>query len=85
MPSSRSCTAARSRDRRLPLEDKATEAFGKAIQVSQKSGVYSHWALKAQDFLREYQPDAYGDLHRPRLMDTELSSMVAPDFTGGGH
>jgi len=69
----------------LPLEDKATEAFGKAIQVSQKSGVYSDWALKAQDFLREYQPDAYGDLHRPRLMDTELSSMAAPDFTGGGH
>jgi len=69
----------------LPLEDKATEAFGKAIQVSQKSGVYSDWALKAQDFLREYQPDAYGELHRPRLTDTELSSMVAPDFTGGGH
>jgi len=65
MPSSRSCTAARSREQALPLEDKATEAFGKAIQVSQKSGVYSHWALKAQDFLREYQPDAYGDLHRP--------------------
>jgi TolA-binding protein len=69
----------------LPLEDKATEAFGKAVQVSQKSGVYSDWVIKAQDFLREYQPDAYAEARRPRLLETELSRAVAPDFGPGGH
>src|SRR5262249_23698272 len=57
----------------LLFEDKATEAFSKAVQVSQKSGVYSDWVVKAQDRLREYQPDAYGEVRRPRLVDTELS------------
>jgi TolA-binding protein len=69
----------------LPLEDKATEAFGKAVQISQKSGVYSDWVVKAQDFLREYQPDAYGEARRPRLIDAELSRAVSPDFGAGGH
>jgi len=43
----------------LPLEDKATAAFADAIRVSQKSGVYTEWVIKAQDFLREYQPVRY--------------------------
>ena len=64
----------------LPLEDKATEAFGKSIEVSQKSGTYSDWVLKAQDFMREYQPDAYGEVHKPALLDSELSRSVAPDL-----
>jgi len=64
----------------LPLEDKATEAFTKSIEVSQKSGIYSEWVLKAQDFMREYQPDAYGDVHKPALQDSELSRSVAPDL-----
>ncbi len=62
----------------LPLEDKATESFGKSIEVSQKSGVYSDWVLKAQDYLREYQPDSYGEVHRPALLDSELSRSIAP-------
>ena len=69
----------------LPLEDKATEAFRKAVQISQKSGVYSDWVVKAQDFLREYQPDAYGEVRRPRLVDAELARAVSPDFGPGGH
>ena len=64
----------------LPLEDSATEMFTKSIDVSQKSGVYSDWVLKAEDFLREYQPDAYGEIHKPRLEDSELSRSVAPDL-----
>jgi TolA-binding protein len=69
----------------LPFEDKATEALAKAVQVSQASGVYSEWVLKAQDLLREYQPEAYGDVRRPRLVDTELSRAVTPGFSQGGH
>jgi hypothetical protein len=72
----------------LPLEDKATESFGKSVEVAQKSGVYSDWVLKAQDYLREYQPDAYGEVHKPALQDSDLSRRVAPDLavagSGGG-
>jgi TolA-binding protein len=64
----------------LPLEDKATEAFTKAIQISQKSGIYSDWVLKAQDFMREYQPDAYGEVHKPQLLDSERPRSAAPDL-----
>jgi TolA-binding protein len=68
----------------LPLEDKATESFGKSIEVSQKSGVYSDWVLKAQDYLREYRPDAYGEVHRPALLDSELSRRIPPDLGPAG-
>jgi len=68
----------------LPLEDKATAAFTDAIRVSQKSGVYTEWVIKAQDFLREYQPDAYGEVHRPPLVEKASSRGVAPDLPGGG-
>ena len=72
----------------LPLEDKAVEACRKSIEVAQKSGVYSDWVLKAQELLRAYQPDAYGDAHKPELVAGELSRPVAPQLpaigSGGG-
>ena len=68
----------------LPLEDKATESFNKSVEVSQKSGVYSDWVIKAQDYLREYQPDSYGDVHKPAFMDSELSRSVSPDLAPAG-
>jgi hypothetical protein len=64
----------------LPLEDKATEMFTKSIEVSRKSGVYSDWVLKSQEFMREYQPDSYGEVHKPGFVDSELSRSVAPDL-----
>jgi len=45
----------------LPLENKAVEAFRKAIETGERSGVYTEWAIAAQDALRELQPDAYQD------------------------
>src|SRR5205823_6663408 len=45
----------------LPLEDKAVEAFRKAIETGERSGAYTEWAIAAQDALRELQPDAYQD------------------------
>ena len=68
----------------LPLEDKAAAAFADAVGVSQKSGVYSEWVIKAQDFLREYQPDAYGEVHRPPLVERGAPRGVPPDLPGGG-
>src|SRR5205085_8656659 len=68
----------------LPLEDKAVEACRKSIEVAQKSGVYSDWVLKAQELLRAYQPDAYGDAHKPELVAGELSRPVAPQLPAIG-
>ncbi|MGZ6125987.1 MAG: tetratricopeptide repeat protein, partial [Myxococcales bacterium] len=68
----------------LPLEDKAVEALGKAVEVSRKSGVYSEWVIKAQEVLREYQPDAFGDLRQPAFADSALPRAVAPEFLKGG-
>ncbi len=66
----------------LPLEDKATEMFTRSIEVSRKSGVYSDWVLKAQDFMREYQPDAWGEVHKPGFLDSELSRpATAPELS----
>ena len=68
----------------LPLEDRATAAFADAIRVSQKSGVYSEWVIKAHELLREYQPDAYGEVHRPPFVENAVSRGIAPDLPGGG-
>ena len=64
----------------LPLEDKATEAFAKAADVSRKSGVYSEWVVRAQDSLREYQPDAFGEAHRPAPVEAAPFPAVAPEL-----
>ena len=64
----------------LPLEDKATDAFEKAVQTGQKTGVYSEWLVKAEDYLREYKPDAYGEIHKPALVDSDSSKPVGPDL-----
>lgn len=68
----------------LPLEDKAVEALGKAVEVSRKSGVYSEWVIRAQDLLREYQPDAFGDVRQPAFADSAGRRAIAPGFMAGG-
>jgi TolA-binding protein len=64
----------------LPLEDKASEAFKKAIEASLRSGVYSEWTLRAQDYLRELQPDAYGEVHKAVLAESSMLREVAPEL-----
>ena len=64
----------------LPLEDKATDAFEKAVQTGQKTQVYSEWVVKAQDFLRDYKPDDYGEIHKAVLVDSDAAKPVAPDL-----
>ena len=69
--------------RALPFEDKAVEAFEKSIAISQNTGIYSDWVIKAQDLLREYQPDAYGELHRTRFVESG-TRRLAPELPKGG-
>jgi hypothetical protein len=63
----------------LPLEDKAVEAFEKAISTAGKTGVYSDWTLRAQEQLKSFKPDAYGDVHKLAPMGAEPLSAVQPD------
>ena len=63
----------------LPLEDKAVEAFEKAISTASKTGVYSDWTLRAQEQLKSFKPDAYGEVHKLAPMGAEPLSAVQPD------
>ncbi len=62
----------------LPLEDKAVEAYEKAVASSSKTGVYSDWTLLAEEQLKAYKPDAYGDLKKPAPVGSEALATVAP-------
>ncbi|MFL5311488.1 MAG: tetratricopeptide repeat protein [Myxococcales bacterium] len=62
----------------LPLEDKAVEAFRKAIETSGRTGSYSEWTLRAQDRLREYRPDEVADRRQPALLSSAAKG-VSPE------
>jgi tetratricopeptide (TPR) repeat protein len=71
----------------LPLEDKAVDAFRKAIETSSRTGFYSEWTLRAQERLREYRPDEVPDRRQPGLLSSGAARPVAPDGlqrTGAG-
>jgi Flp pilus assembly protein TadD len=60
----------------LPLEDKAAEAFRKALETGAKVSVYSEWTLRAQELLAEDQPGSLGE-RRPiaaRWAEPDLSA-----------
>jgi len=71
----------------LPLEDKAVEAFRKAIETSGRTGFYSEWTLRAQERLREYRPDEVMDRREPALLSSSGARPAAaegPERTGAG-
>jgi tetratricopeptide (TPR) repeat protein len=59
----------------LPLEDKAAEAFRKALETGAKVSVYSEWTLRAQQLLAEDQPGSLGPRHQiaARWAEPDLS------------
>jgi hypothetical protein len=63
----------------LPLEDKAVDAFRKAIETSGRTGAYSEWTLRAQDRLREYRPDEVVDRHQPALLSSAAAKAIPPE------
>jgi hypothetical protein len=67
----------------LPLEDKAVDAFDKAVSTSSRTGVYSEWTLRAQDQLKSYKPDAYGEVKKPQPVGSEALASVTPEGVGG--
>ena len=63
----------------LPLEDKAVDAFRKAIETSGRTSNYSEWTLRAQERLREYRPDEVADRREPALLSSAAAKAVAPE------
>ena len=67
----------------LPLEDKAVDAFEKAVATSSRTGVYSDWTLRSQDQLKSFKPDAYGDVKKPQPVGSEALVSVTPSGVMG--
>lgn len=44
----------------FPVEEKAVEAFEKALDKSYELSIYNDWTLRAQDGLNKYKPGFYG-------------------------
>src|SRR5216684_5114606 len=63
----------------LPLEDKAVDAFRKAIETGLRTAFYSEWTLRAQERLREYRPDEVMDRREPALLSSGSARPVAPE------
>ena len=63
----------------LPLEDKAVDAFHKAIEIGGRTGAYSEWTLRAQERLREYRPDEVPERRQPPLLTSAAARRVAPE------
>jgi TolA-binding protein len=59
-PAERELYRAALEEQALPLEDKAAEAFRKALETGAKIGVYGEWTLRAQELLAEDQPGSLG-------------------------
>jgi cellulose synthase operon protein C len=63
----------------LPLEDKAVEAFQKALEIGSRLGVYTEWTLRAQELLRDYRPDTYREARSPAWSVGEPAFTMAPE------
>ena len=77
-------------EKAFPLQDKAIEAFEKALSKSYELSVYNQWTLDAQNDLLKFKPDAYQPVHegavlRERVLHRGLSGEDPPgDAQGGG-
>jgi len=56
----------------LPLEEKAIAFYRKAIDVSNAKGLYNEWTLKAQDYLKKYEPNKYPEPYIAKQVSTEF-------------
>ncbi|OGR10939.1 MAG: hypothetical protein A2341_11280 [Deltaproteobacteria bacterium RIFOXYB12_FULL_58_9] len=57
--------------RAFPLEEKAIEAFDKALAKAYELGLYNDWLAKAQASLREYEPGRFPEIHTYELIASE--------------
>lgn len=66
-------------EKAFPLEEKAIEAFDKAMSKAYELGIYNEWLAKTQEALRTYEPDKFPDVHAYDMMAGE-SIFRAPEL-----
>lgn len=59
-------------NRAFPLEEKAVEAYEKALAKSYELAYYNQWTLDAQDRLNKFRPGQYGDLRKVPFQGSEF-------------
>jgi hypothetical protein len=64
-------------NRAFPLEEKAIEAFEKALAKSYELSIYSEWTLLAQDKVNKYRPGAYSKVREVPFRGSETFSVVS--------
>jgi TolA-binding protein len=66
-------------EKAFPLQDKAIEAFQKALAKSYELSVYNQWTLDAQNDLLKFKPDAYGAVHDVPYFGSEFFIQAPPE------
>ena len=60
----------------FPLEEKAIEAYDKAMAKGYELGLYNDWLAKAQDAMRTYEPGRFPEIHEYDLIASEAAFEV---------
>ena len=63
-------------EKAFPLEEKAVEAFDKALAKAYELGLYNEWLTKTQDAMISYEPDRFPEIHTYDLIASETVSAV---------
>jgi outer membrane protein assembly factor BamD (BamD/ComL family) len=76
-------------NRAFPLEEKAVEAFEKALEKSFELNIYNEWTLTAENMLAEFKPDAFGEVKQVPFVGSEFFiraglTTPAPPVAAGG-
>jgi TolA-binding protein len=56
----------------FPLEEKAIEAYDKALKKAYELGIYNDWLAKTQEALKVYEPQRFPELHENDLIASEV-------------
>jgi hypothetical protein len=60
-------------EKAFPLEEKAIEAYEKALAKAYELGLYNDWLAKAQDALKTYEPGRFPEIHEYELIASEAT------------
>ncbi|MCK5687749.1 tetratricopeptide repeat protein [Myxococcota bacterium] len=58
-------------EKAFPLEEKAIEAFDKALGKAYELGLYNDWLAKAQEAMKTYEPMRFPEIHKNELIASE--------------
>ena len=61
-------------EKAFPLDDKAIEAFDKALAKAYELGLYNEWLMKTQDALVSYEPGRFPTIRDYELIASEINS-----------